>query len=213
MSFLKNMELPEWTIIGSLLALPFVGWWISTEQSAIDVARTAIRRNSNELELIGKLQGQVELVERNRRTTGATPQDPGTYFEMQLTESDANRVLKTDDYEIGKPNPRRGTVGSGRASQQVTDYDVDIQFQKKDNKTDFTMTRDFLFAVLFNCESGAREGSAPLPAIWKLQELSLVNPMADNAFKGGKKVPPQPIDDVWVVKKLKFSRREPRKKS
>ena len=209
MSFLKSMELPEWTILGSLLALPVVGWWISDQQQAINVARKAATKNLGELEVIGELQSQVELVEQNSRATGGST-DAGTYFQMQLTESAGNGGLKTDDYQLTAPKARNVALGTGRNRQRVTDYDVNIKFQKKDKNTEFTVGREFLFAVLFNCESGARRGSASLPAIWKLQKLSIVNASAEDAFKG-KRVPPQPADDSWIVRDLMFSRREPRK--
>lgn len=213
MSFLKSMELPEWTILGSLLALPFVGWWISVERNAIAVATKAVRKNVGELEMIGKLQSQVELVEQNSRATGGST-DSGTYFQLQLQESAGNGGLKTDDYSLSSPVSKTVILGARPNEQRVTDYSVDIKFERKDKKTPFKVSRDFLFAVLFNCESGARRGSASLPSIWKLQELTIENASAAEAFKGsGKKVPPQPTDDLWIVNKLKFARREPEKKN
>ena len=151
MSFFKNMELPEVLIIVSLTALPFVGWWISVEVDAIDKARRAVSANTRaggNIESVGELQEQIELVEDNRRTTGADAQNPGTYFELQLTESDSARRLQADDYKISNQKPRPGQIGKGREKQLVTDYEVDITFQKKGDKKDYTMNREFLFAML-----------------------------------------------------------------
>ena len=71
---------------------------------------------------------------------------------------------------------------------------------KPPGKKHLPLSRSFLLAVLFNCES---------QQIWKLRELSIKN--ADEALtRGGKNTAPPPeLKDEWVVSTMMFASRQP----
>ena len=69
----------------------------------------------------------------------------------------------------------------------------------------------FIYAVLFNIESGASVGRQEgQQSVWKLRELQIVN-ATDERLTSSSKTPPAELKDDWSIKLMKFARREPRK--
>ena len=92
--------------------------------------------------------------------------------------------------------------------QSATDYVVKIEWQRRGG-VDFPLSRDLVFAVLFNCESGARGNrTTAAPSVWKLRSLRIVNETAQKIMTRTE-TPPQPLEDKWVVRDMQFARREP----
>jgi len=208
MSFFKEMDLYKGIILLSVILLPLGGWWISNLDEQISLCEGALRdatKRGGYLEEIGKLQKQIETVARNRRS-GAIIKDPRTYFEGQILAVAPNK-LKPDHFSPSAPKAEPVTIGRQKAVDQV----VTIDWGRGNDRKEVMM--DFVYAVLFNCESGARAGGAPSgpPSVWRLRSLKLANVTTDKMI-GRKKTPPPEIEDRWFIKEMKFARREPRVK-
>ena len=192
------------------MLLPGAGWWIKKTQTAIQEAQKALTdatKPGGHLEEIGKLQQQLRTVEENRVSTSNQTGSTDLYFEGQIFRSAAKGQLDKNQFKINPPRDENTTTG---AKQAVRDIIVKIDWLPRGGK-DFTFSREFLFAVLFNCESSARGASdAPLPSIWKLYSLSMANETVAKTVTQ-QLAPPPELEDQWVVKKLEFARREPRK--
>lgn len=206
MNPLRNMDLYKGVILASLLLLPVTGWWINGTMETIEATRRAISaatRTDGYLMEIGKLQKQIETVEANRvSNTGLG--EVKVYFQNQLHLADPVN-LKDDDFTVLPVQQEHTRIGQ---QQEVTDHVVGIRFERRGGK-DFVMSREFLFAMLFNCESGAQGHgqTSAVPSIWKLRKLHVKN----DSVPDNKGAPPQPLEDRWVVRSLEFARREPRK--
>jgi hypothetical protein len=204
---LQNMDLYKGVIFGSLLLLPVAGWWIKKTLDDIDVADRAVTaaiKPGGYIEEIGKLQQQIEKVEENRVSASAQTGSTDLYFEGQIFISAAKNPIDKNQFKINPP--REEGVTSGK--QLARDYIVKIDWLKQGDK-EFAFSKEFLFAVLFNCESGAtNSGVKDLSSIWKLYSLSVVNAGLERLQL---KTPPEQTEDQWIVKKMEFARREPRK--
>jgi tellurite resistance protein len=206
----KEMDLYKGVILASVLLLPAAGWWIQKNRQGIEAANRAVveaTRSHGVLERIAELQRQIDIVESNRVNASDATEQHSLYFQRQIYSSDKNRTLEKDDFSIGAVRPEAAYTGNSR--QRATDHVVEIQFAKRENK-DKLLPREFLFAVLFNCESGARVGGAA-PSIWKLRSLSIQNASVKDLAGTSSKTPPAEFEDQWIVKDLKFARREPEK--
>ena len=206
MSFFKEMDLYKGIILVSVILLPLGGWWISGLDEQIASCQAALRmatKRGGYLEEIGKLQKQIEVVAQNRRSVSI--ENPSTYFETQIRA--ANPALRAGDFSPRPPRAKNETVGR----QKVTDQVVAINWGsgRKDRRE---VKLDFVYAVLFNCESGARANGAAggPPSVWRLRSLKLDNVTMGRATKG--KVPPPEFEDRWAIQKMEFARREPRVK-
>ncbi|MCK5942944.1 MAG: hypothetical protein KAI24_13285 [Planctomycetes bacterium] len=202
MSFLKDMDLYKGIILLSVVLLPLGGWWISSLDEQIVQCEAALRtatKPGGYLEEIGKLQKQIEIVAQNRRSVSI--EDPRTYFEGQILAVSPD--LKPDDFSPKAPKQDKETVGR----QKVTDHVVEIDWGRGSDRKEFKM--DFVYAVLFNCESGASAGGASdgPPSVWRLRTLKLTNSSAERLRQ---KTPPPELEDRWHIEQMAFARREPR---
>ena len=211
MNFLRTMDLYKAIILLSLILLPLGGWWVYGLESTITASKRAIedatRRPGGLLAEIGSLMQKIEVVVQNRRSTTESINDPGTYFEGQIFAT-VGSGLKSDDFKLEAPREELATLPS---KQRVADYVVDILWPRKEQ----VFPLDFVYGVLFNCESGARDAARGSDAveqqsIWKLRELEIINASAE-AFVQGYKTPPAQLDDSWKIRKMAFARREPRR--
>lgn len=211
MNFLKSMDLYQGIILLSVVLFPVGGWWINDLNTEIDLcerARHDATKPGGFLEEIGELQKKIEIVAQNRRTTSNAIQDPGTYFEGQIMSVDANRGnLKRTDFTPGVPKPTPGKIGK----MSVTDFVVDINWGNK-GRDKQKVPMDFIYAVCFNCESGARgqgDRAVGAPSVWRLRKLSIGNATGDEWLKK-KKTPDPEFEDLWIIKDMEFARREPK---
>jgi hypothetical protein len=206
MNFLRSMDLYKAIVLLSLVLLPLGGWWVMRLDSKIVASKKAIdeaKRPGGLIEQIGSLQRKVEVVVQNKRSTSDSINDPRTYFEGQILAAGGSG-LKTSDFQ---PAPAREEKATLASKQPITDYVVDISWPRKD----LAVQMDFVYAVIFNCESGARmTGDTVQQSVWKLRELHLVN-ATDERLKQGFKTPPPELQDKWTIKKMSMARREPRK--
>ena len=205
MSFFKEMDLYKAIILLSALLLPAGAWYISGLDEQItrcEAARRAATKRGGYLEEIGKLQKQIEVVAQNRRAVSI--ENPSTYFETQIRA--ANPALRAADFSPKQPKGSPRTVGR----QKVIDQVVAIDWGRGESRREVKL--DFVYAVLFNCESGARANGAAggPPSVWKLRSLRLDNATNKNAGRG--KTPPPEFEDRWTIQKMEFARREPRAK-
>ncbi len=210
MKFLRSLDLYKAIVLLSLVLLPLGGYWIKTLDDTIAASKRAIleaTRSDGLLEKIGMLQRKVEVVVQNKRSTSDAIKDPRRYFEGQILA--ASPGIKSSDFVPELPRDEPGTLPS---KQGITDYVVDVNWRNKDQ----TFAMNFVFAVLFNCESGASAIGGPgQQSVWKLRQLQLVNATDDKLFgsTSGAKPPPAELLDKWSIKEMKFARREPRKGS
>lgn len=205
MSFFREMDLYKGVILASVVLLPLAGWWIQRTNEQIEVAQKAIVDGRKMVEDIGKLQRQIEIVERNKATTSQATSDPGTYFQGQIYRSAKDGAIGTNDFNVVTQAAENAKIGN----QPVTDHIVKINFVKQQGGKDMLFSRDLLFAVLFNCESGARGGEGQLPSIWKLRKLEIRNEAVSSVSGSAAGTPPAELPDSWVVRDLQFARREP----
>lgn len=197
MKALAGMDLYKGIILASLLLLPAAGGWGWWLQGRIDEAKKALGEAPRLIEEIGSLQKQMETVVTND-TRAQQAQNASEYFERQLMASARGGGISRDDFSFSPPTEQPSTIGRG---QRVNDIEVDILFGKPGSgRTDFKLTRDYLFAVLFNSEQ----------QIWKLRSLEIVN-ATDERRLSTFQTPPLELADEWIVKKMKFARRTPGK--
>lgn len=191
--FFKELDLYKGIVLVSWLLLPVVGGWAYWLQGELKRADTALHdamRTGGDLEEIGKYQKAVEEQRRNSASRTEVVDNPRVYFDKCIRVADQSGNLKRTDYEI---NPK-GTTNGGKNAQDTI---VDIDFK------DMALNRDFLMAVLFNCEA-----SSP---VWKLRALSIRNADMKNHGYGRRKEPPPPeLSDKWEIQKLEFASRAPR---
>lgn len=197
MKALAGMDLYKGIILASLLLLPAAGGWGWWLQGRIDEAKKALGEAPRLIEEIGSLQKQMETVVTND-TRAQQAQNASEYFERQLMASARGGGISRDDFSFSPPTEQPSTIGRG---QRVNDIEVDILFGKPGSgRTDFKLTRDYLFAVLFNSEQ----------QIWKLRSLEIVNATEERRLSTFQ-TPPLELADEWIVKKMKFARRTPGK--
>jgi hypothetical protein len=210
MKLFDNFDLYKGVILASLLLLPVTGWWIRSTQNAISLAEDSIYDATTQngyLEEIGKLQKQLRTVEDNRASASTQTGNSSTYFEGQIFRSASSGQLDKNQFNISPPREENVTTGNKQAAKDTI---VKIDWMPRGGK-EFTFTREFLFAVLFNCESSARsKDSAPLPSIWKLHSIKMVNATASKLLSQ-QMTPPAELQDEWIVSNMQFARREPRK--
>ena len=205
MNFLRSLDLYKAIVLLSLVLLPLGGWWIKTLDDRITASKKAIddaRRPGGVLERIGAMQRKVEVVVQNKTAMSDAIKDPRSYLEGQILAATRGGIRQTD-FTIEPPRDVSGTQPGTK--QPITDYVVDINWTKKEQ----TFAMDFVFALLFNSESGA-SASAAQQSVWKLRQLQLVNATDERSMAGYKSPPPE-LADKWSIKDLKFARREPRK--
>lgn len=206
MNFLRAMDLYKAIVLLSLVLLPLGGFLIKGLDDTIAASKKAITeaaRSGGLLEQIGALQSKVEVVVQNKRSTSDAIRDPRQYFEGQILAAGGS-ALKTNDFQPSEPKEESGVMGGSK--QRYTDFVVDIGWQRK-----LPVQMDFIYAVLFNCESGARaSGELVQQSVWKLRELHMVN-TTDEKLLTAYPTPPPELMDQWAFKQLKFARREPRK--
>jgi hypothetical protein len=212
MKSLKNLDLYKGVILLCLIALPGVWLWIRSTQQSIERAEQAIldaTRPGGYLEEIGMLQKQLRTVKDNSDSANNQTGDAPSYFDGQIKQSAAAGQLGPNQFTISQPREEPATTGQ---KQLVKDFIVKIDWMPLGGK-EFVFTRAFLFAVLFNCESSARsKQSAPLPSIWKLHTIKLVNSTASK-LASQQLTPPAELQDEWIVTNMQFARREPRKEA
>jgi hypothetical protein len=209
MKFLREMDLYRGLILICLLALPVCGFWCySIEQSIAECEKAILEatRSGGLLEQIGGLRVKVDLVVQNRLSTNDATQQPRTYFERQILAA-ATQNLAASDFGLTDPKEEPGYTGT---KQRVKDYVAEVTWKRKD----LSLPLAFVYAVLFNCESGARPGGAQtgLQSIWKLRKLELVNATNERLLTGlgsNPEAPPPELEDKWSIKRMTFARREP----
>ena len=205
MSFFREMDLYKLVILVSGLLLPVTGWWINHSMQEIAVAQKAVADAPRLLERIGKTRSDLDMISHNAVSAGDEPvRTPETYFETQIVRSAGGRI-STSDFKVTKEK-------EDRVAQHATDWLAKIDFPRKGNKG-LEITREILFAVLFNCESGAKGKDVPTQSIWKLQQLEVVNAtsVAQEKFTSHK-APPSELEDLWsLTRSIYFVRREPLK--
>lgn len=203
MNFLRSLDLYMVVILLSVVLLPLGGWWVVTTEHEIDLSQKAIReatRPGGTLEQIVALQKKVDVVVQNKLTTSDTINMPRRYFEGQILQA-GGANMKTDVF--GLSDPKEEPVSLPGSKQRASDFVVDVTWPRND----FPVKLDFVYAVLFNCESGAGGGGQ---SIWKLRDLQLVN-ATDEGLLRSYKTPPPELADKWTIREMKFARREPRK--
>ncbi len=206
MNFFRSMDLYKGIVLVSLILLPIGAWFCSKLDHSIADCTTAIenaRRSGGMLEEIGGLQKKIEVVAANRLSTNDTINMERKYFEGQIMAAGGGQ-LKPVDISITDSKPEGGKLPSG---QGVVDYVVDVNWNNK-----LPVQLGLLYAVLFNCESGASVANGAQQSIWKLRSLTLENLTTDRIATSSATPPPE-LGDRWLIRKMQFARREPAKKS
>lgn len=209
MALLRNMDLYKGIVLLSLVLLPLGGWWVRDLQEQIDLSRIALAnatRRGGLLEKIGQLQKKIETVAQNQRFASVVIDEPTQYFEGQILTSNAS--LATTDFSLAPPREVPERIGN---RQRVTDHVVRVDWKPGREQKAFDMS--FVYAVAFNCESGAASGTSGIasPSVWRLYKLELDNSTNAQDVRAGK-VPDAELDDTWLIKEMEFARREPRRK-
>jgi hypothetical protein len=208
--FLRSLDLYKFIVLLAAVLLP-LGWlWVRNLDESIRLCRQAITeatRSGGMLEQIGNLQKKVEVVGVNRFSLSDAIKNPQVYFQNQILAA-GGTTLKSDDFGLpGDPKEESAFMGAN-SQQKASDYVADVTWKRNDLK----VPMGFIYAVLFNAESGARVGGqeAGQQSVWKLRELQIVN-ATDERLTGSNKTPPAELKDDWSIKLMKFARREPRK--
>ncbi|MBL8734507.1 MAG: hypothetical protein JNN13_19175 [Planctomycetes bacterium] len=207
MNFLRNLDLYKVIVLLSLVLLPAGYWYITTLDQQIEACNRAVTeatKSGGQLEQIGQYQRRVEIVAQNRRSASDAIKEPRTYFEGQILAAGGSG-LKTTDFSPAEPKIEKGTLPGSK--QPIADHVVDISWKRERD-----VPLEFVYAVMWNCESGAQAGGAQAgqPSVWKLRSLTITN-NTDKNLVSAKKTPPPELEDRWVIDEMKFARREPRK--
>jgi hypothetical protein len=214
MKFLKEMDLYKGIVLLSVILLPIGAYYLSGLDKQLDDCRLALRNATKKggyLEEIGRLQKKIETVALNDGSTKGAVENSKVYFETQIGLA-SNGKLSANAYRIVTPQPR--TLKILKSKQSVTEHKVKIEWGRPgqsgaDRLPKFKM--DFIYAMLFNCESGATDtrNSAGGLSVWRLKDLHLKNATMSgkNTRKGG--VPDPELDDSWSIQTMVFARREP----
>lgn len=204
MNFFRNMDLYKGLILACLLLLPVGGYWVYTLDKHIDECHRAIAaatRKDGVLEEIGQLERKMDLIKSNRSLLDSL-KDPGFYFDKQIRLSDKSGTLSSEDFSVP---PIKDVPGRLNKQQKYIDKEQDIVFGKKGTGiNDRTFGRDFIWALLYNCESGAGAGTS----IWKLRKLDIQNATDDKKLAAYRTPLPE-LEDKWIIRDLKFARRQP----
>lgn len=207
MSFFRKLDLYKGIILLCVVALPACGWWCWQQEKEIVACNDAIWKATKPgglLEQIGALQKKVELVVENRVSTSDAIKMPRPYFDGQILAA-ASTGLTTTDYTLTDPKEEPAVMGGGK--QRAADFVVDVTWKRKD----LALPLAFVYAVLFNCESGNKTGVSRdgQRSVWKLRDLEIVN-ATDEKSLTSYNTPPAELGDNWLIKKMTFARREPR---
>lgn len=192
---MKDLDLYKIIIFASIVLIPAGGVFCYLKTQELEVAASAIQaatRSGGYIEDIGSLQRELETVRENKRS-GTSPDDGHLlFFERQILTSTSGDGIDPNDLQIGDEsenvNRQKGYV----------DYEVSIDFKR--GRKALPLRRDFLHAVLFNCEAISK-------GVWKLRELHIEN--VDTVKSNAKTPPPKTVGDSWEVKKMVFARRAP----
>ena len=202
----RDMDLYKAIVLLSVVLLPLGGWLVKGLDDEIEASRRTLqeaRKPNGLVEQIGALQRKVEVVVQNKRSTTDAITQPNTYFEGQILAAGGSGI-KVSDFNPKEARDEKLTLPGSK--QPLTDFVIDIDWRK-----DLPVTLAFVWAVLWNCETGARAGGeASQQSVWKLRELQLVNTTAPAIFNRNDTPPPE-LEDKWQIRTLKFARREPRK--
>lgn len=203
--FFRDMDLYKGIVLASLVLVPIGLWLVNAQQQRIDACRKSINeatRANGWLEEIGGLQRKVELVVQNKRGMSDAIEKPTTYVEGQILAAGGS-ALKSNDFVLQGPKVDPGTMPGTK--QAVNDHVLDVMWPRKD----LSVPMDFLYAVLFNCESGAGLASGQgQQSVWKLRTLEVQN-ATDERLMQAFKTPPAELQDKWTIRRMSFVRREP----
>ncbi len=195
---MKDMDLYKVIILLSVVLIPAACGFVYVVNGQLVVAKRAIadaKKRGGDLEEIGALRSQFAQIKKSSRRAQSL-KGPGQFFERSILSA-ATGGIKVDDIQIGTE------VDKAVTSPRATDVEVDIKFEKA-GKGKFPLPRDFINAVLFNCEATGSK-------VWKLRQLKMVNEEVSKTRRT-KGAPPRTVQDNWVVSMLKFARRTPEKK-
>jgi hypothetical protein len=201
---LRTMDLYKAIVLLSIVLLPVGGYLIKSQNEEIAACQKAIAdatRPGGTLEEIGKLQRKVQVVVQNKRSMSDAIKDPSGYFQSQILAAGGSG-LRTNDFQ---PLPPKTEAGAGSRVQKTSDHVVEVKWTRED----MVVPMDFVYAVLFNCESGASASAEQVQqSVWKLRELTLENATEMRSLQAYK-TPPLELADKWIIKNMKFARREP----
>ncbi len=204
MSRFAEVDLYKGIVLASLLLLPIGGWAVYDRAQQIEACNAAIAdatRAGGVLEEIGSLQRKVEIVVQNKRGISDAVEKPTTYFEGQITAAGGGN-LKVSDFTLVGPKVEGGTMPGTK--QSISDYVLDVNWPRND----FAVPMDFVYAVLFNCESGAGLDPNKSQSVWKLRNIELAN-ATDERLLTTYATPPAELQDKWKIRSMAFVRREP----
>ncbi|MEO0481596.1 MAG: hypothetical protein AAF196_19165 [Planctomycetota bacterium] len=192
----KDLDIYKVILLASILLVPGAWGYASFLDGKYKEAKTrhaAALRAGGVIHEIGRLSAQLESIKRN--ADRGVDQEPKLFFKNQIQNTDRSGQIKSTSFTVTTDDPSDRLRGrsSGRRSVDVT---ADIDFVEKD----LTLSREYINALLFNCESQGVQ-------IWKLRELSIEN----EALKGFKPnvIPPQTVENKWRINRLVFARRKP----
>ena len=192
----KDLDIYKVILLASILLVPAAWGYASFLDGKYEDAQKRHRaalRGGGVIHEIGQLSAQLESIKRN--ADRGVDQEPKLFFKNQIQNTDRSGQIKSTSFTVTTDDPSerlRGRTG-GRRHVDVT---ADIDFVEKD----LSLSREYINALLFNCESQGVQ-------IWKLREFSMEN----EALKGFKPnaVPPETVEDKWKVNRLVFARRKP----
>lgn len=201
----RDLDLYKGIVLAALLLTPIGLWFVNAQQERIEACKRAISdatRSGGWLEEIGSLQRKVEIVVQNKRGMSDAIEKPTTYLEGQIIAAGGS-ALKSSDFVLQSPKVDPGTLPGSK--QAVNDHVLDVLWPRKD----LSVPMDFLYAVLFNCESGAGLAAGQgQQSVWKLRTLEVLN-ATDERLMLAFKTPPAELQDRWAIRRMSFVRREP----
>ena len=199
-TFLRKLDLYKVIILLCLLAMPVLGYFIWTMQENLKKGQQALAQatqqgrsnQSGDIEAIGTLMAQVDKMKDTAKTE-AGGDSHRVAFQTAIQKTNASG-LKLDDFAISDV---KTTVVNIDKNKQATQQYFSIDFKRDGSR--LPLSRDFVNAMLFNCE---KEGA------WKLSQFKMRNKEA--AAGGNSKTPPPEVSDEWFLETLTFARKVPK---
>jgi hypothetical protein len=197
MKLFGDMDLYKSIILASFVLLPAAGGWVYWLDGQIGETKLAMVRAKDQIKEIGVLQKQLEIVIQSDKAGAVSNDNPNEYFEAKIVGSVTGGGIGKDDFTF-EPGLRETQVAIGKG--KAVDNEVGIIFGKQGaGRTDFKVSREYLFALIYNVEQ---------QQIWKLRHLTITNATSTNELTTHK-TPPVELCDQWIVNSLRFVKRKP----
>ncbi len=198
--FFRKMDMLKWVMVCSAAAATGLGIWNLVLRKHYEEALRTFERAKGDIVKIHSELEQIRtflIAKRDSERSGELL-DPGVFFANQIAKKAG---IDINDFKVNPEKEREVSIRRGRSRKRAIDREVEIGF--KVGRKIKPIPRENLFVALFNCEAASHR--------WKLRELRIrAKEAVSRSHKRGTAYPAE-LSDEWVVEKMVFVSREPKK--